>query len=963
MSSSSLSAVVRRGALWSIATTAMLKLASVLTTAVVAHILQPRAFGVYAVALTAYGIINAVGELGLGLCLIRADLDIDSLAPTMVTVAVTTNAIQAGILVALAGPIAAALGSAAAAGPIRVLALAMLINGLFSVPAAQLVRDFRQNKLFLANAIGFLPSTAVLILLAISGGGAMAFAWSMVVGSAVSGCVMIASLPRRYWPGFSRGAVNVLVKFGFPLAGANIVNYVLLNGDYAVVGHLAGAVALGAYVLAFNVASWPYSLLGFMINSVSMPAVSRVKDDADRVKKAISRALRAISLVVMPMSALTIALARPLVLTLYGAKWTASVQPLSILAVYGAISVICVFFANILAGLGRVKFILIVQLVWLAALIPGMVLGIHRDGIVGAALAHVIVIGPIVLPLYLFGLRKIADLVALARALLPALVAALAAALAAASMASRFTYPLIQLITGLAVGGLTYALIAAPYAMTLLSQGQITKLRMGRILDLYATVAWLVGLPAGSRSKHARKSGGGNAQRIPEHSSNGHYSGLVPGVGQWRDDARSQNALDIVAGYPPGLANAYDQYAAPLYGYCHWMLNKPADAAGAVEHAFATAATELGDLRDLDEVRPWLYAVARDECYRRLRTMGHPWSANFISQPANFSGVSAQAELRTLIETVLGGLKPHQREVVELSLRRDLNDADLAMVLNLSWSQAHALSSRARSHLEDPLRALLVARTGREDCPVLNELLTGWDGQLTEQTRDLVVRHIGQCQTCADHMPGALRRGALSVLLPSAAPPLALRGQVLRRCAGVTPDTLTNHEQVTRRSKPGLFSRVVGLARWDRSRGSHGAAAVAVAVAVAITVAVSGALLIFADSHSTPTPALAARSSDSTSGAASTPATVRGGLPARSRAGKTPSPKHSSHPSATPTVPAIVPPVSPTERAIPSGSPTPKPSSSRSPKPSPSPSRSVSPSSSSSRSPSASPTPSTSASR
>ena len=160
----------------------------------------------------------------------------------------------------------------------------------------------------------------------------------------------------------------MLVRFGFPLAGANIINYVLLNGDYAVVGHLAGAVALGAYVLAFNVASWPSSLLGFMINNVSMPAFSRIKDDADRLKKAIAKALRVISLVVMPMSALTIALARPIVLTLYGAKWTASVQPLAILAVYGAISIICVLFANILASMGRAKFILIVQLVWLACL-------------------------------------------------------------------------------------------------------------------------------------------------------------------------------------------------------------------------------------------------------------------------------------------------------------------------------------------------------------------------------------------------------------------------------------------------------------------------------------------------------------------------------------------------------------------------------------------------------------------
>jgi lipopolysaccharide exporter len=478
VSSSSLSAAVRRGALWSLGTTAILKLANVLTTAVIAHILDPRDFGV-----------NAVGDLGLGLCILRADLNIDYLAPTMTTVAVTTNAIQAGVMVAFATPIAAALGSAAAADPIKVLALAMLINGIFIVPGAQLMRDFKQDKIFLATLIAFLPSTAVLILLAISGSGAMAFAWSMVVGTTITGCVVFVSVPRHYRPGFSRSALNVLVRFGFPLASANIVNYVLLNGDYAVVGHLAGAVALGAYVLAFNVASWPYSLLGFMVNSVSMPAFSRVKDDADRVKNAIARALRAISLVVMPMTALTIALARPLVLTLYGAKWTASIEPLSILAIYGAISIICVLFANVLVGLGRAKFVLVVQLVWLAALLPEIALGILRDGIVGAAIAHVIVIGPIVLPIYLFGLRKVADLAALAKACLPALLAASAAALVAAGIATQFTYPVVQLITGLVAGGMTYTVAAFPYAMSLLSQEQITKLRARRILNLYNIAA------------------------------------------------------------------------------------------------------------------------------------------------------------------------------------------------------------------------------------------------------------------------------------------------------------------------------------------------------------------------------------------------------------------------------------------------------------------------------------------
>ena len=72
----------------------------------------------------------------------------------------------------------------------------------------------------------------------------------------------------------------------------------------------------------------------------------------------------------------------------------------------------------------------------------------------------------------------------------------------------------------------------------------------------------------------------------------------------------------IAAGDPAGIAVAYDRHAAGLYGYCHWMLAQPADAAEAVRDTFVVAAT-LGDLPEAPKLRPWLYAVARNECLRR----------------------------------------------------------------------------------------------------------------------------------------------------------------------------------------------------------------------------------------------------------------------------------------------------------------------------------------------------------
>ncbi len=74
----------------------------------------------------------------------------------------------------------------------------------------------------------------------------------------------------------------------------------------------------------------------------------------------------------------------------------------------------------------------------------------------------------------------------------------------------------------------------------------------------------------------------------------------------------------VVAGDADGFAAAYDQYAASLYAYCHSVLPGPEAAAEALLDTFLVAAAKLEGLRDPDRLGPWLHAVARNECLRRL---------------------------------------------------------------------------------------------------------------------------------------------------------------------------------------------------------------------------------------------------------------------------------------------------------------------------------------------------------
>ena len=434
----------------------------------------------------------------------------------------------------------------------------------------------------------------------------------------------------------------------------------------------------------------------------------------------------------------------------------------------------------------------------------------------------------------------------------------------------------------------------------------------------------------------------------------------------------------ITAGDPAGIAMAYDRYAAALYGYSHWILHDSTAAAGALKDTFVIAAATVGDLPEPSRLRPWLFALTRNECRRRIRPAsavrdgeadapGEPADATYelsdagddmsdatiqfravgrpaapaddlsdetvqfravgrppavaddlsdatmqfravgrpaapaddlsdetvqfravgrppavaddlsdatiqfqvirqlpdpitpfrvIGQPAyppgHVHGDQRQAELRSLIHSVLAGLRPGEREVIELSFRHDLNDSDLAIVLGVSQSQAHDLASRARGRLEEALGALHIALTGREDCPVLGELLAGWDGQLTEQTRELVVRHIRECQTCAHHGWGAMRPAAFSRLLPLAPLSPELREQVLRLCTSTAEDAVAYRRRVVRRAEWiwfARFSRVIRQASWCSIRSNPGVAVAVVAVAMWVVAAVIATLLTLADSR------------------------------------------------------------------------------------------------------------------
>jgi RNA polymerase sigma factor (sigma-70 family) len=402
----------------------------------------------------------------------------------------------------------------------------------------------------------------------------------------------------------------------------------------------------------------------------------------------------------------------------------------------------------------------------------------------------------------------------------------------------------------------------------------------------------------------------------------------------------SEIVAAIVVGDPAGLAAAYDRYAPALHAYCRSLLAEPADAADAVQDTFVVAASKLDGLRDPERLRPWLYAVARNECHRRLRARARVTDLDEAGEVTDDSydvGTGAErGELRNLVRSAIAGLNPGEREVIELSLRHELDGPDLASALGVPVNQAHALASRARGQLERSLGALLVARTGRQACEELDELLAGWDGQLTVLLRKRVSRHIENCDICGDRKKRELSPAMLLSALPVFILPPGLRQQVLRLVADTRPDAVRYREHVARRAEPFRPSGFpVPVAEFAAARTWPRGRTVLFAAAAALILVIAGGAIAAAMLRHGGGPANADMHRAVNGGPSATAPAALGAPPGSSAS---PSPTRTPTTSPTAPVPAVQPgPTTAAPTPAKTTKPTPKPSPTASSSPTPPP--------------------------
>ncbi|GAA3889007.1 MOP flippase family protein [Streptomyces lacrimifluminis] len=403
----SLGRKVRSAARWSLINTVVMRLGNFATGILLARFaLGPAEWGVYGIAQTVLLVLLSANELGVGLAIVRWDGDPRRFAPTVLTLSTLSSGLLYAAIFVSAPTVAGLLGSPEASDVLRVMCVCLVIDAVAHVPAGFLTREFAQGRRMVIDAVNFVISTSVTLVLAFSGWGAMSFAVGAVAGNIAALVGFALAVPGTLRFGWDPEQARALLRFGLPLAGASLLALAVVNVDTMVVGSSLGAVTLGFYVLAFNMSGWPVRIISEAARRVSFAGFSRLADSPQALAQGFSRALGVLVTGTVPLCVLLGGLAAPIVELVYGSRWVPAAAALPWLMALGLVRIACELAYDCLVAVGQRRSLILVQGFWALTLVPVLVVGARLDGIVGVAQGHVLVAVCLVVPAFLYALSR-----------------------------------------------------------------------------------------------------------------------------------------------------------------------------------------------------------------------------------------------------------------------------------------------------------------------------------------------------------------------------------------------------------------------------------------------------------------------------------------------------------------------------------------------------------------------------
>jgi lipopolysaccharide exporter len=361
---------------------------------VLARLIPPAAFGVFAVIVIVQELALTLPMEGVGGALVQRK-------------EISREHLQAGLAASVAIGFGLALLtvgiSFAAVGPIfgqetKTLMIAtapyFVLGGVYAVPIAVLRRrlDFRRMSIL---EITMNATRALVTLgLAIVGLNAPALVFGGMAGMALGLLVALVFAPVPL-PRWHRKEARDLLPYAWPASAATISWAGFRNGDYAVIGATLGAAQAGIYWRAYQLAVEYQRKVAVAMTQMAFPVLSRTAGQ-DELLVLRQRMVQLLTVVLFPLLAILFLLTPVLVPWLFGPAWSAAVVPTQILVVGGAATLVIDACGSSLMAIGRTRALLGYGVAHFVVYV-GVVLVLAHLGLaavaVGGAVVHTLFLG------------------------------------------------------------------------------------------------------------------------------------------------------------------------------------------------------------------------------------------------------------------------------------------------------------------------------------------------------------------------------------------------------------------------------------------------------------------------------------------------------------------------------------------------------------------------------------------
>src|SRR3954452_21603381 len=234
----------------------------------------------------------------------------------------------------------------------------------------------------------------------------------------------------------------------------------------------------------------------------------------------------------------------------------------------------------------------------------------------------------------------------------------------------------------------------------------------------------------------------------------------------------------VRGGHEAAFEAIYDRHHRGLLAFCRHMLGSREEGEDALQHTFAAAYRALTGAGERPrDLKPWLYAIARNRCISVLRARRPDEAAPAYDEEADApvadglaDAVQRRDDLRDLVAEI-HRLPDDQRAALVLFELGDHSHAEIAAVLSIDRAKVKALVFQARE-------GLLRARTARDTpCAEIRRSLSSRTRFLGH--RGVVRGHLDRCAACAAYdLEVRRQRSALALALP-VLPSLELKDSVL----------------------------------------------------------------------------------------------------------------------------------------------------------------------------------------